>query len=475
MKRVMTISTAGIVMLVVLRLAVGWHLFCEGMAKHVKHQSSEPYLRQAKGPLKEFYLSLLPDFHGFEVTILADDPPDPVTYSQWYRRNEQSWQRDRERFVMFYELDDENAAGVDKIYKEHREKIEQHLKAHNDEIIAYLEQREKLQKELAAARDENKPGEIRQIDAKLAELEESAGAAWKNKVPDYQRNFRRALPGELSKEQKAGRDTFPDAALYDPWVKNIIEAWDQYAKRAADHYDFNEDQQQQARQILSGHKQHLWRYLSDELSRPNADADQDDVGFVEYRKHVRRLAEEKRRAGSGDVPTQRDRAAAEQTKLAAAAGKWKAWVRGQEQDLQNALYVLHTRAAADKDDAPVKDQLSFGGTRLATLDTVIKWGLMAVGACLFLGLFTRTAALGGAVFMLGVVLAQPAYPGVFPPPPPTAGNPIFVTKELLEMLVLCLLAVTTAGRWAGLDFFIHACLTGQCCSRSKPKGTEHAS
>ena len=59
-------------MLVILRLAIGWHFFKEGSSHHADPAwSSEGFLRQAKGPLADAYHSMLPDFHGWNRLMLA--------------------------------------------------------------------------------------------------------------------------------------------------------------------------------------------------------------------------------------------------------------------------------------------------------------------------------------------------------------------------------------------------------------------
>ncbi|HEX3869304.1 MAG TPA: hypothetical protein VHV77_02590, partial [Pirellulales bacterium] len=88
-------------------------------------------------------------------------------------------------------------------------------------------------------------------------------------------------------------------------------------------------------------------------------------------------------------------------------------------------------------------------------DNIIIYTNMAIGACLMLGLFTRLACLGGALFLLSVVLAVPDWPGLYPPPPPAAGRTLFVGKEFIEMMALFALATLPVGRWGGLDFIIH--------------------
>ena len=62
------------------------------------------------------------------------------------------------------------------------------------------------------------------------------------------------------------------------------------------------------------------------------------------------------------------------------------------------------------------------------------------------GLFSHTAALGGAAFLLLVVSTQP--PGV------AGSSPAH--SQLIELCGLLVIAGTGAGRIAGLDFFLDA-------------------
>jgi thiosulfate dehydrogenase [quinone] large subunit len=111
-------------------------------------------------------------------------------------------------------------------------------------------------------------------------------------------------------------------------------------------------------------------------------------------------------------------------------------------------------------------------SKLEKIDLLTTYGLMAIGGGLILGLLTRLSALAGAVFLASIVLAQPAWPTIYPPLPPAAGHSLVVTKELIEMLALLALAATPVGRWAGLDFFVHNLLIRPCCGG---KGKRHAS
>ena len=91
---------------------------------------------------------------------------------------------------------------------------------------------------------------------------------------------------------------------------------------------------------------------------------------------------------------------------------------------------------------------------LSTVDYLVAYGLMAIGICLLLGLFSRLACVGGAIFLLLLYLAMPPFPWLPDPPRPTEGHYLFVSKNLIEMLALLALATTRSGRWAGLDGFL---------------------
>jgi uncharacterized membrane protein YphA (DoxX/SURF4 family) len=88
--------------------------------------------------------------------------------------------------------------------------------------------------------------------------------------------------------------------------------------------------------------------------------------------------------------------------------------------------------------------------RLDWIDFTTRWGLTVVGVLLLAGLCTRTACVGGAVFLLMFYLAMPPFPGL-PENPKAEGHYLFINKNIIEMLALLALAGTRSGRWMGLD------------------------
>src|SRR5262249_32436886 len=87
---------------------------------------------------------------------------------------------------------------------------------------------------------------------------------------------------------------------------------------------------------------------------------------------------------------------------------------------------------------------------LGWADFLVAWGLTIIGACLLLGLFSRTACVAGALLVLSFYLAMPPWPGL-PENPRAEGHYLIVNKNIIEMLALLALATTASGKWAGLD------------------------
>jgi uncharacterized membrane protein YphA (DoxX/SURF4 family) len=105
-------------------------------------------------------------------------------------------------------------------------------------------------------------------------------------------------------------------------------------------------------------------------------------------------------------------------------------------------------------DGPTATPPTVNKTELNRLDWVSRWGIMAIGALLMMGLFTRLACVLGGAFLVMTYLAHPPFPWL-PLPPGTEGNPVFVNKNVIEFLGLMVVLVHPTGRWMGLDAIIH--------------------
>ncbi len=91
--------------------------------------------------------------------------------------------------------------------------------------------------------------------------------------------------------------------------------------------------------------------------------------------------------------------------------------------------------------------------KIKLIDTLTRYTIAGVGACLLLGLFTRLACTVGIGFLALTYLSHPTVPWL-PLPPGTEGNPLFINKNIIEALGLFVILVHPTGRWLGLDALI---------------------
>ena len=115
-----------------------------------------------------------------------------------------------------------------------------------------------------------------------------------------------------------------------------------------------------------------------------------------------------------------------------------------------AAYEVSINALAAPNQRAASPPLELRKPRTARIDTsiinrMVPYFDLTVGWCLLLGLFTPAAALAAAGFLGSVFLSQ------YPPEP----GPASTNYQLIECMACLVLAATGAGRFAGLDFFIH--------------------
>jgi thiosulfate dehydrogenase (quinone) large subunit len=78
------------------------------------------------------------------------------------------------------------------------------------------------------------------------------------------------------------------------------------------------------------------------------------------------------------------------------------------------------------------------------------WGLIAVGLGLMAGALTRIAAAAGMLLILLYYVCNPPLPGLYYSIP-MEGNYLVVNKNVVELAALFVIAVTSTGRFAGID------------------------
>ena len=231
------------------------------------------------------------------------------------------------------------------------------------------------------------------------------------------------------------RGMIPDVnglAKLDP--PRLKAGWEEDVRRIGDHYGFDDPQREKARASLKDAEGFVDVWATDRETLEKRDKYYKDLGSVQkVEKNFWALSYEKERAAAKRKELDYDRK--DLTKEIDARGA----------ALREAATKLATPAQAESAGPYVPPP-----TQVDRLNQVTTYSLFAIGICLMLGLLTRFAAVGGAIFLLQIYLSMPPWPGL-PANPRAEGHYYFVDKNLVEMIALFALACLPTGQWIGLD------------------------
>lgn len=214
-----------------------------------------------------------------------------------------------------------------------------------------------------------------------------------------------------------------------------------YRDRVADHYDFDKDQLREAQENYArAIEQYDWV-----LAQNSAEVEEYQLG----RQRMAKLEKDPMRDSVASLSSQRETIRRElNQKINPALQKIDAiWENYEE--AQNSV-ATEKQVNAYGALPLAKPRLSPVDTNM--LNTWVPYFDMAIGLALLLGLLTPVAALAAAGFLGSVFLSQ------FPPTP----GPSSTLYQLIEAIACLVLAGTGAGRFAGLDFFLHLIVRKTC-------------
>jgi len=218
------------------------------------------------------------------------------------------------------------------------------------------------------------------------------------------------------------------------WVQQVESDLEQRRQGFAIHYGLDDKQQERSLKVTREFQA---------LVRSWASARQEELS-----NHVhqwRRQLSQKQTADADDIPFRKQRLATSSSALSAEAAGWRTELIALEMEHETALGELLTQQQRDSGPMPRVR------TSVDQVDDLMTYVIMAVGALLLLGLFTRTACVAGAAFLLSVVSMQPFW----------VSEALPTYNQLVEMFALLTLATTHVGRWGGLDFFVHHFIFGR--------------
>jgi uncharacterized membrane protein YphA (DoxX/SURF4 family) len=273
-------------------------------------------------------------------------------------------------------------------------------------------------------------------------------------VPDLYGKERLKIEEVSDKDGKKSREISGECYL---------TVWKDLLDRATDYYSLSADQAKEAGKVYDQFAKGLKVYLGDNLDEIEGYFNSLERFETAELKDSNRAAYQEKRLWDRQQ-TLRGEADGWLNELDAMGTKyqWALWdLLDADQKAKGSLSLK----AIGPDKLPVG--LPFVRGRGDLVDKAVTYGLGAIGLCLVLGLCTRLACLGGAAFMFSVLLTQPPWPTIYPPFPEVVGHSMGVDKNFVEMVALLLLATTAAGRWGGLDLFLHRWFIQPFCCRKK--------
>ena len=402
---------ASIVLIVLLRLSIGWQFLYEGLWKfHTlgtpTQWTAEGYLKNAQGPLRN-------TFRG-----MTGDPND----LDWLDKDKVAakWDDWSARFVAHFQMDEKQQAELSKLLNgvtDYRVEL-----AALPEGVAIPKELAKVVKFDAKAKRLICPGNWRMLAKErealfaLAKLEDGASEAKQKSVKAYrdavQALYNRATdPKSMSLKDRLAVAIVGNNAATDPSVTERTFA-------------------------LFGNPPRDLKVYQEKIAAYEAN-----------------LAKAKTQSA---MHFPQDHLQKQWTELQSLRGKLIGPVKALESELKVSAQKLLTA-----------EQLARGPVRLPSspMDRINKqtmWGLTILGVLLLVGLGTRWAALGGAVMLTMFYLAMPPWPGV--PEAPGPEHSFIVNKNFIEIMALLAIAALPTGQWFGLDRLCSKfCCRKKCC------------
>jgi len=263
---------------------------------------------------------------------------------------------------------------------------------------------------------------------------------------DWIQAYNRIKPGRPHKVE-----LFPDFLPYHGWGKRIEADRRAMLKKFTDIQALTEEQRAAAAKVFQSRLQQVSDYLAGEWD-----------AIEQYQHELWRLQQMRNGAEAEEVPFEKARVQEKSLETTRQPLGWVVTVRGFDKafadDLRNLITDQQREAnpgLMNQVDRVLTDPQQ---RRLGWLNLGVTCLIIGVGVCLLLGLFTRVAAVGGALFLLSVMLTQ--LPWV------EGAKTMFFYYQLVEFAALMTLAAGVAKCVPSLDYVIGG-LCHKCCGTKK--------
>ncbi len=401
------ISWFAVVLLVVLRVSIGWHLFYEGLWKLNTQKTATPwtaegYLKNSTGPLRTTFRKMTGDENDFKWL-------DFDTMSA-------KWDAWSNQFIAHYGLE--------------KSQLDQLLDGPTGGFSVGLAELPPDFDFDAAAKSAGVTKDAIKYDPQSKRLTIDGKL---HLVPNEQAKLLKVVEDAAEKVKKSGGDP----AVFDPLMKAIADV-----ARKSSKLSFRE----RLAGLLRGDPDRVGY-----VQEAKKEGESDVVVFVgevdHYKEMIKRYEADYAKAKTKFQWDHLDRQWSElQAKRRSLVGPVQSLEKELYDDASKLLSV--EQLARGPVPAPI--------TEMSRINFRTMWGLAILGLLLMLGLFTRMSAFGAAGLLTLFYMAMPPWPGV--QEIPSVEHNLIVNKILIEMLALLAIAALPSGKWFGVDAIISALL-----------------
>lgn len=474
MKDLKRISWLAILLLVVLRISIGWQFLYEGMWKYDQMDtpnpwSAEGYLKNAQGPFRDQFREMTGD-------------PDDLNWLD-YSKMSKKWYAWRDRFVQHYDLNNEQQillnvmldasaeedTAVDELppfptfelkipglpksvnLKRYAGTVEYDAKTNTlkvfEPVLPSEEAAIKKMVDVVPTGDKELPYARKElVDKKNVaadELEVKFYRAFDALVNYSRKPIEKAVSDLSARSKKKDSDldaeNFKYAAMR---MSTAVKRALPYRHRLAASLHGDPDRVGVFGQL---NDRGSFNLEMGTVTRQEESAEKHNIKFGKIEEYRRLLEEYEQALAEAKVSYQYDHATTLSRKVASMRSELVGPVRSLETELHDNALKLLTTEQISRGAVPPED------TPLHRSDMMAMWGLLILGTLLIFGFFTRFAAVLGAVMVLSFYLVIPPWPGV--PPAPGPEHSLFINKNMIEVIALLAIAATPSGSWFGLDAF----------------------
>jgi uncharacterized membrane protein YphA (DoxX/SURF4 family) len=213
--------------LVLLRLAIGWHFFSEGLEKIGRDPetgrfkttfSAAPFLAQARGPLVGFYHSLAPDGHDWQTLLAVPHQNRPLTaaemeaeekaagkpapYQAWVDRVVEDWRAVLAAATAVPGLTEAQIHRAKQAFELRQQELKDYLASESTAVAEYQHELWRLGEWRAKPEADSVPFQEERIAKKTAETSATA-KPWVAQVDELEQRFLSDLREILTPEQRA--------------------------------------------------------------------------------------------------------------------------------------------------------------------------------------------------------------------------------------------------------------------------------